>query len=84
MEVIYGSNSANEGIYSVYTRVDDVNWSPLTELEVNKNGKGNTHVEIDIPLDAEGSIKVQVLVKPVNTDGVVGYTNGFSEIPLKR
>lgn len=77
--------SGIEGTYSVYARVGKVHWDPLTELTVNKNGKGNAHVELDIPEGEEGSLKVQVLViKPEWLGEVRGYTNGFSEVPLKK
>jgi len=75
--------NAPEDTYDLYV----CTWSPYVPnlyaelLTTNKNGIGNAHVELDIP---EGMTKVKVVVKNCGGAVICGYTNGLSEVPLKK
>lgn len=73
---------ADEGTYGVYVG-EQGNWDIVTKMTVKKNGNGNIHVEFDIPADAD-SLVIQVVVYPEGGVGMVGYTNGLTEVPLKK
>jgi len=75
---------APEGTYDVYVGINLSTSVLVNQLTTNKNGIGNAHFEYEIPEDAEESIVVKVVVKPVGTSAIIGYSNGLTEVPLKK
>ena len=78
--------NAPEGTYDLYVCTSPPYRWNLYVLTTNENGIGNAHVELDIPeynLEIE-QLEVKVVVKIGSGGAIVGYTNGLTEVPLKK
>ena len=73
---------APEGTYDVYVAINPPPSELVTQLTTNKNGIGNAHFEYEIP-EGVVIVEVKVVVKPVGTSAIIGYSNGLTEVPLK-
>jgi len=78
--------NAPEDTYDLYVCTSPpYSWN-LYVLTTNENGIGNAHVELDIPehnLEI-GQLEVKVVVKIGSGGAIAGYTNGLTEVPLKK
>ena len=78
---------AVEGTYDVYVCTSPpYSYGIYAQLTAKKNGIGNAHAELDIPehnLEIK-QLEVKVVVKIGSGGAIVGYTNGLTEVPLKK